>query len=217
MKTLYEILGVEVDASKMDIKRAYFKLAKIHHPDKGGDSEKFSGIHRAYQVLMDDEKRTVYDETGTISEDDINIMGFAISMITQVFEKWLKQRLEGYTTKPFLKYIQNDLIKSRMKIKQGISEIVKDKKKLKKYEGYASKDSSGMNIFEHVIERIKKDFSERKAQLEMEMSRIEFVEKEIEKYTFRKMDDDESDQKSERLNKSPDAEAIRKMFRMHFI
>ena len=53
----YNLLDVNRDASAADIKKAYRKLAVKHHPDKGGDSEKFKQVTRAYEVLSDPEKR----------------------------------------------------------------------------------------------------------------------------------------------------------------
>lgn len=61
---LYEALGVSKDASSDDIRKAYRKAAITHHPDKGGDPEKFKEISNAYQVLCDEEKRRRYDELG---------------------------------------------------------------------------------------------------------------------------------------------------------
>lgn len=61
---LYDILGVARDSSKDDIKRAYKKMAVQHHPDKGGNPEKFKEIANAYDVLMDDQKRNMYDQLG---------------------------------------------------------------------------------------------------------------------------------------------------------
>ena len=63
---LYEVLGVDKGAESRDIKKAYFNLAKTHHPDKGGDAEKFKQIQRAYDVLSDDEKRNFYNQTGQV-------------------------------------------------------------------------------------------------------------------------------------------------------
>lgn len=61
---LYDVLGVSQGCSKDDIKRAYKKMAVQHHPDKGGDPEKFKEIANAYDVLMDDRKRDMYDQLG---------------------------------------------------------------------------------------------------------------------------------------------------------
>lgn len=60
----YEILGVTKDATSNDIKKAYRKMAIQHHPDKGGDPEKFKEITKAYEVLSDDDKRKTYNSYG---------------------------------------------------------------------------------------------------------------------------------------------------------
>lgn len=62
--TLYEVLGVPADATDMHISSAYRKLAKMHHPDKGGNVENFRKITHAFEVLRDPARRQRYDETG---------------------------------------------------------------------------------------------------------------------------------------------------------
>lgn len=67
-KDLYAVLGVARDASADEIKRAYRKLAREHHPDVNpGDKvaeEKFKAIASAYDVLSNAQKRKLYDEFG---------------------------------------------------------------------------------------------------------------------------------------------------------
>jgi len=67
-QSLYEILGVPRGASAKEIKKAYFDLAKIEHPDKGGNEEKFKQIQSAYDILSDDGKRRMYEMTGSTQE-----------------------------------------------------------------------------------------------------------------------------------------------------
>ena len=67
-KDYYQILGIPHEASSDEIKKAYYKLAHKHHPDKGGDEKKFKEINEAYQVLSDKEKRSQYDRFGRTSE-----------------------------------------------------------------------------------------------------------------------------------------------------
>jgi curved DNA-binding protein len=59
--THYSTLGVNEDASPDDIKQAYRRLAKQHHPDKGGDTAMFQKIQEAYSIIGDDGKRAQYD------------------------------------------------------------------------------------------------------------------------------------------------------------
>ncbi len=54
----YEVLGVSKTASPDEIKQAFRKLALQHHPDRGGDPEKFKEINEAYQILSDQTKTT---------------------------------------------------------------------------------------------------------------------------------------------------------------
>lgn len=64
----YEILGVSKTASQDEIRKAFRKLARQHHPDvskeKASAEEKFKEINEAYEVLSDEEKRQKYDQLG---------------------------------------------------------------------------------------------------------------------------------------------------------
>lgn len=57
----YKVLDVPTNASQEDIKKAFRKKSLKHHPDKGGDENKFKELNDAYQVLGDAEKRKMYD------------------------------------------------------------------------------------------------------------------------------------------------------------
>ncbi len=64
-KDYYLILGVSRDANQEEIKSAYRRAVKDHHPDvsKSPDKEKFIEIQEAYDVLKDPEKKRAYDES----------------------------------------------------------------------------------------------------------------------------------------------------------
>src|SRR5680860_131622 len=64
-KDYYNILGVAKGASADEVKTAFRKKAHEHHPDKGGDAEKFKELNEAYQVLGNETKRKQYDQFGT--------------------------------------------------------------------------------------------------------------------------------------------------------
>jgi len=65
MENFYEVLGINVNASKEEIKAAYNKMVKIHHPDRNNDHVSSKAMtllfNEAYDVLMDEEKRKAYD------------------------------------------------------------------------------------------------------------------------------------------------------------
>ncbi|KAK5685123.1 hypothetical protein LTS10_003199 [Elasticomyces elasticus] len=64
-KDYYKILGIDKDATDPEIKKAYRKLAVIHHPDKNpgdeGAEERFKDIQEAHETLIDAQKRERYD------------------------------------------------------------------------------------------------------------------------------------------------------------
>jgi molecular chaperone DnaJ len=64
----YEVLGVQKNAGKDDIKKAYRKLAIQYHPDKNPGNkeaeEKFKEASEAYEILSDDQKKAAYDQFG---------------------------------------------------------------------------------------------------------------------------------------------------------
>lgn len=79
MMDYYEILGVNKTSSQDEIKKAYRKLAMKHHPDKGGDEQRFKEISVAYDTLSDPQKRSEYDHMMTAGPQGQfhNMGGFA--------------------------------------------------------------------------------------------------------------------------------------------
>jgi curved DNA-binding protein CbpA len=65
IRDYYRTLGLALEASEQDIKKAYRKLAMQHHPDRNGGNpeseERLKEINEAYQILGDEEKRRLYD------------------------------------------------------------------------------------------------------------------------------------------------------------
>lgn len=69
-KDYYSTLGVSQDATEVDIKKAYRKLAMKHHPDRNKQDpvaaeKKFKSITEAYETLSDPKKRKQYDTFGS--------------------------------------------------------------------------------------------------------------------------------------------------------
>ena len=64
-KNFYQILEVPSNATQTSIKKNYFKLAKLYHPDvyKGTDKNRFQKIQEAYKVLSSQKERSEYDQT----------------------------------------------------------------------------------------------------------------------------------------------------------
>ena len=60
-KDYYGVLGVDKDASQIEIDRQYKRQASKHHPDRGGSEERMKSLNEAYGVLKDKTLRTSYD------------------------------------------------------------------------------------------------------------------------------------------------------------
>ncbi|MFA6888028.1 MAG: molecular chaperone DnaJ [Candidatus Woesearchaeota archaeon] len=78
-KDYYKTLGVEKNATKEDIKKAYKNLAKKYHPDMNKDKgavDKFKEVNEAASVLGDDKKRQQYDQFGTADNQGFSSYDF---------------------------------------------------------------------------------------------------------------------------------------------
>lgn len=84
----YNILDLPSSATNEEIKQKYRSLAQQHHPDKGGDPEKFKEINLAYSILIDPVRRKIYDETG-IWEQEPNFKEEALGLICEKLGQFL--------------------------------------------------------------------------------------------------------------------------------
>ncbi|WIA21276.1 hypothetical protein OEZ85_000509 [Tetradesmus obliquus] len=92
-ESLYEMLGLEKEASQADIKKAYYKLALQWHPDRNPDPEataKFQALQRIYEVLSDPVKRKLYDNTGSLQECEDMVQGDNFSELYAAFREATK-------------------------------------------------------------------------------------------------------------------------------
>ncbi|EOA19748.1 hypothetical protein CARUB_v10003891mg [Capsella rubella] len=95
--SLYEVLGVERTATSQEIRKAYHKLALRLHPDKNQDDkeakEKFQQLQKVISILGDEEKRAVYDQTGSV--DDADISGDVFENLRDFFKSMYKKVTEA--------------------------------------------------------------------------------------------------------------------------
>lgn len=107
MKNPYMILNVAPTADEAEIKKAYRKKAQEAHPDKGGDTELFQEIAKAYEILSDAEKRDHFDKTGEEKNDQVQVE--VVSSLIQIVMTTIQHNDPKY----------NDLIKAARNMVQG--------------------------------------------------------------------------------------------------
>jgi DnaJ-class molecular chaperone len=88
--TLYDDLGLLPDCTPAEIKHQYRLLAHQHHPDRGGDEEKFKRIKFAYEILSDPVKRAHYDSTGE-NYDQVNVDNEVIIRLSNMISQFTQQ------------------------------------------------------------------------------------------------------------------------------
>ena len=116
-KNFYEELGLEKNATKSEIKSSYRSLVKKHHPDAGGEKERFLAIQNAWENLNDPIKKAEYDRKifpskGSFDslnenwEEKFNSKKYNSSIKDKEVETWIKEiyvpinRLIGQIIKP---------------------------------------------------------------------------------------------------------------------
>lgn len=97
MKNYYDALGVGETASDNEIKSAFRKLAAQHHPDKGGDANKFKEINEAYDTLKNTKKRQEYDTMRKYGERSFQSgEGFSFNMNDMFDEDVFQDFFSGF-------------------------------------------------------------------------------------------------------------------------
>jgi curved DNA-binding protein len=84
VKNYYQILNIEKTSSTDEIKKAYRRLASIHHPDKGGSTVQFQLIEEAYRTLSDPVLKAKYDNSSNFSFQN---SGFNIHDLHNIFNR----------------------------------------------------------------------------------------------------------------------------------
>jgi len=102
-KTHYEILGVLKTSTQEEIKKAYRKLALVHHPDKGGDENMFKKICESYEILSDPLKRKNYDIGSVFGHTGLNMNMHNVNnmnMNTDFFYNLFSHNSPGFGHRP---------------------------------------------------------------------------------------------------------------------
>ena len=173
-KDLYDTLGVDEDASEKEIKDAYRKESKKHHPDAGGDEEKFKKAADAYAILSNPEKRKQYDETGSTDGSDplAGIMGEMSQLFFKVISENKKDIQYTNIIDIMLKVLSNAISLAKNDKTQKDKEIAKTKTLLGRVK---RKNDDSENFFEGIIKGRIQQLQHDKLLINNQIKRFEFM------------------------------------------
>lgn len=173
-QTLYEIIGVEPNATQKQIKTAYRELSKSNHPDKMGSESRQSEINHAYEVLSDSVSRARYNNTG--QEKDTERNQKVQNFLANIFFGLLNQ-IEDPTTVNLIEKIDQHIVKMINQSSAGIKEMEKQEKKFKKVESKLKTkgDNNLIILITRQLDELKKHIASEKEHVQFMTDIIEII------------------------------------------
>jgi len=166
MSNPYHILGISKDASKEEIKEAYRNLAKLHHPDKGGNEELFKLISSSYELLMNDEARIHFDETGQVLRNDFTerFNKFIDSVIIPAIHKVL-----NVSTVDIVSHIGNAVKQVKSELVTAQKNIKENKNRLEEVLTRLQSNNTSDKLLTESLERVSKQDESRLKSIEKDV------------------------------------------------
>ena len=155
----YKTLGIAKTAGKEEIRTAFKTLAKKHHPDiAGGENDTFNRIKAAYDLLMDDKARKLYDDFGVIPGDDSSMLRLqAMQHLSSMFMSLLTQiDMNDLKEKDVIGLMRNHINKEIQGTEKQVTDIKASEKHskeaLKLLKLKMKRKRAGRNIFIEALE-----------------------------------------------------------------
>lgn len=156
MKNFYEILGINNNASELEIKKAFKKRSKETHPDlNNSDDALFKEVKEAYDFLSDPVKRKDYDEFGIIDLDTV---------YRDYFNDYFYKDLSSYAT-PLLELIEIHFNNNRASEQGGLDHMIKLKAHLSLSISSFKKGSKTLSLIESQLLSIEQTIQKHKKNL----------------------------------------------------
>lgn len=171
-ENLYDILNIDKNTTKEEIKKAYKKMAKKYHPDKiGGDEEKIKEINKAYLILYNEITRTEYDETGeTEGKQDSDLISSLCQLFIIVLEK------TGGDDSNLIQIMRDEIQKKIISGEREIDISEKAIEKFKKIKKRVKKKKEGF-LYNAIISTIERNIESSKNQKNKKEREIENYKK----------------------------------------
>jgi len=173
MTDLYDELGVARDATPEDIKKAYRRKSRKHHPDRGGDTAKMSKVNVAYAVLSDPMRRSRYDQTGDESNGMSSVEAKAKNLIYAIMSDVLNNVTPGRAQ--IIEQMRQHIKKECGKMKTHITQANAAIKRLEQHRTRLHDDGLFKNLFDAKEAEIKRSIGEATQNLEVANRAIEML------------------------------------------
>ena len=102
----YQVLGLTNKATEREIKKSYYKLSFVHHPDKGGDSKVFNLLTEAYDILMNEKLKDEYDNRSKWGSNYDESLEFLDYQFDNLANGWDEQKLKDFKKRESLNIVQ---------------------------------------------------------------------------------------------------------------
>lgn len=177
--SLYMRLGVLPDATPAQIRRAYRLAAKRAHPDVGGTKGEWSAILEAYETLIDDRRRRIYDETGEVEPGAVdNHYAQLLMRLTVAMDEIAVNSLQQGPPFTHIDWVGALRALFRAKIQQGRRSITEQGKLAREWEAVAKRLATPpgtLNVLRGLAEGKARDCARRAGEAESEIRQYEEV------------------------------------------
>ncbi len=181
---LYSVLGVARGATPAKIKAAFKQLAKTLHPDAGGKDKDFARLSAAYMVLRDKKRREKYDETGSLSESEVDSdLKRMASMMFQLFNKAVTEGLADRSDVDVIKLMLEHIKKCKGERDKSLAASMKEAKAVKKLGERISRKNKGRNLFAPLVKDRLRALDFASATIRQELRMINMLVEELENYS----------------------------------
>ncbi len=179
----YKVLGVGRKVQLPGLKKAFRALSTQHHPDKGGDAEKFKEINTAYQILKNPERRKLYDETGQTSQNKVKtVQERAHDLLASLFESSLKQGVAFDKSQPLMDIMRSSVKENLSKAREAREGLRGGTAALKGLLTRITRDDDQDNVFEKLTKMHIRDNEEKQAKCERDIEAMEYLLEELKHY-----------------------------------
>ena len=172
----YLILGVKKSASTDQITRAYRRLAKDYHPDRGGNPDDFKRVQWAYEVLIDPARRKVWDLTGKDKGSVVTDRATLVEVLPVILFQVLEQLADGgvdVTKVDLIPYVKRGVKDQIDNKKVLIGSLKKGIKTVEKVVG-RFKSTDEFNLFELATRRQLDNLKRTLEDQEKDLTRLEY-------------------------------------------